>query len=685
MATLGIPGYGYGIRYEYGIFFQKLIDGWQVETPDNWLRHGNPWEFPRPEHLYKVKFNGRVNRYRGEDCKDCHEWIDTEDVMAMPYDMPVPGYGNKTVNNLRLWAAKSTRAFDLDFFNSGDYIGAVQHKNESENISRVLYPSDQVKKGKELRLKQQYFFVSASLQDIIRRYEKTHKTFGQFSSKVAIQLNDTHPAIAIPELMRILIDEYSLGWDRAWEITVNTFAYTNHTVMPEALEKWPADLMEKLFPRHMQIIYEINHRFLETVQKEYAGDYARVARMSIIEEGDVPMVRMTNLAIIGSHTVNGVAALHTEILKERVFKDFYEMSPAKFTNKTNGITPRRWLKKSNPLLSALITKHIGDGWIKDLSKLKALLPLVEDKSFRKDWYEVKKANKEALATYIREKICVEVDVDSMFDCQIKRLHEYKRQLLNLLHVVTMYNRIKADPSADFVPRTVLFGGKSAPAYFIAKLMIKLINSVADTINDDPDCDGKLKLLFLSNYNVSLAEIIIPATDLSEQVSTAGTEASGTGNMKFALNGALTIGTLDGANVEIMEEVGSENIFIFGLTTEEVEELKSSGYNPMDYYNENEELKGVIDMIASGVFCPSSPDLFKPLTDSLMYHGDNYLLFADYKAYVECQDRVSREYLDRENWIRKSIINVANMGKFSSDRTIAEYAEEIWRVKPINVA
>lgn len=683
MATLGIPGYGYGIRYEYGIFFQKLIDGWQVETPDNWLRHGNPWEFPRPEHLYKVKFNGRVNRYRGEDCKDCHEWIDTEDVMAMPYDMPVPGYANKTVNNLRLWAAKSTRAFDLDFFNSGDYIGAVQHKNESENISRVLYPSDQVKKGKELRLKQQYFFVSASLQDIIRRYEKTHKTFGQFSSKVAIQLNDTHPAIAIPELMRILIDEYSLGWDRAWEITVNTFAYTNHTVMPEALEKWPADLMEKLFPRHMQIIYEINHRFLETVQREYKGDHERVVRMSIIEEGDVPMVRMTNLAIIGSHAVNGVAALHTEILKERVFKDFYEMSPSKFTNKTNGITPRRWLKKSNPALSALITKHIGDGWIKDLYKLKALLPLVEDESFRNDWYAVKKANKEVLASYIRESIGVEVDVDSMFDCQIKRLHEYKRQLLNLLHVVTMYNRIKADPTAKFVPRTVLFGGKSAPAYFVAKLMIKLINSVADTINDDPDCDGKLKLLFLSNYNVSMAEMIIPATDLSEQVSTAGTEASGTGNMKFALNGALTIGTLDGANVEIMEEVGSENIFIFGLTTEEVEELKSSGYDPMDYYNENEELKGVIDMISSGVFCPSSPDLFKPLTDSLMYH-DNYLLFADYKAYVECQDRVSREYMDRENWIRKSIINVANMGKFSSDRTIAEYAEEIWRVKPIHV-
>ncbi|MDT8318340.1 MAG: glycogen/starch/alpha-glucan phosphorylase [bacterium] len=684
MATLGIPGYGYGIRYEYGIFFQKLIDGWQVETPDNWLRHGNPWEFPRPEHLYKVKFNGRVNRYRGEDCKDCHEWIDTEDVMAMPYDMPVPGYGNKTVNNLRLWAAKSTRAFDLDFFNSGDYIGAVQQKNDSENISRVLYPSDQVKKGKELRLKQQYFFVSASLQDIIRRYEKTHKTFGQFSLKVAIQLNDTHPAIAIPELMRILIDEYNLGWDRAWEITVNTFAYTNHTVMPEALEKWPADLMEKLFPRHMQIIYEINHRFLDMVRREYAGDDAKVARMSIIEEGGVPMVRMTNLAIIGSHSVNGVAALHTEILKERVFKDFYEMSPSKFTNKTNGITPRRWLKKSNPALSALITKHIGDGWIKDLSELKKLLPLVEDESFRNNWYEVKKANKEVLASYIRDSIGVEVDVDSMFDCQIKRLHEYKRQLLNLLHVVTMYNRIKADPSADFVPRTVLFGGKSAPAYFIAKLMIKLINSVADTINDDPDCDGKLKLLFLSNYNVSLAEMIIPATDLSEQVSTAGTEASGTGNMKFALNGALTIGTLDGANVEIMEEVGDDNIFIFGLTAEEVEELKSSGYNPMDYYNENEELKGVIDMISSGVFCPSSPDLFKPLTDSLMYHGDNYLLFADYKAYVECQDRVSREYMDRENWIRKSIINVANMGKFSSDRTIAEYAEEIWRVKPVNV-
>ncbi|MDH3976433.1 MAG: glycogen/starch/alpha-glucan family phosphorylase, partial [Deltaproteobacteria bacterium] len=454
MATMGIPGYGYGIRYEYGIFFQKLIDGWQVETPDNWLRHGNPWEFPRPERLYKVKFYGRVNQYRSELCQECYEWVDTEDVMAMPFDTPVPGYGNNTVNNLRLWAAKSTRAFDLDFFNSGDYINAVQHKNETENISRVLYPSDQVKKGKELRLKQQYFFVSASLQDIIRRYKKTHNGFGQFSSRVAIQLNDTHPAIAIPELMRILLDEESIGWDRAWEVTIGTFAYTNHTVMPEALEKWPVELMEKLFPRHMQIIYEINRRLLKQVGAEFPDRREKISHMSIIEEGHEKMVRMTNLAISGSHTVNGVAALHTEILKNRVFKDFYELWPGKFQNKTNGITPRRWLKKSNKGLSALISSRIGDDWVTDLGQLKRLEAFADDGEFRKAWYEVKRENKKALANYIKEKIGVHVDVDSMFDCQVKRLHEYKRQMLNLLHVVTLYNRIKEDPSADFVPRTI---------------------------------------------------------------------------------------------------------------------------------------------------------------------------------------------------------------------------------------
>jgi len=683
MATMGIPGYGYGIRYEYGIFFQKLIDGWQVETPDNWLRHGNPWEFPRPEHLYKVKFYGRVNHARSELCQECYEWVDTEDVMAMPYDTPVPGYGNNTVNNLRLWAAKSTRAFDLDFFNSGDYINAVQHKNETENISRVLYPSDQVKKGKELRLKQQYFFVSASLQDIIRRYKKTHDRFAQFPSKVAIQLNDTHPAIAIPELMRILLDEENLGWDRAWEVTIHTFAYTNHTVMPEALEKWPVELMEKLFPRHMQIIYEINRRFLDLVKIEFPGDNGKLSRMSIIEEGPVKMVRMTSLAIVGSHTVNGVAALHTEILKDKVFNDFYELWPEKFQNKTNGITPRRWLKKSNKELSELITSRIGDKWVTNLGELKKLEAYVDDADFRKAWGEVKRKKKETLAAYVKEKICVDIDVDSIFDCQVKRLHEYKRQMLNLLHVVTMYLRIKENPTADFVPRTVMFGGKAAPAYHIAKLMIKLTNSIADIVNYDPDCEGKLKVLFLSNYNVSLAELIIPATDLSEQISTAGTEASGTGNMKFALNGALTIGTLDGANVEIGEEVGDDNIYIFGLTTPEVEELQASGYNPMDYYNSNMELKKVIDMIAGGHFSPFQKDLFKPLTDSLLYH-DKYLLFADYESYVNCQDRVSRDYLNRDEWIKKSILNVANMGKFSSDRTINEYAKDIWKVNPIKV-
>jgi len=684
MATMGIPGYGYGIRYEYGIFFQKLINGYQVEAPDNWMRYGNPWEFARPEHLYKVKFKGRLHESRNEHGGIQADWVDTEDVMAMAHDIPIPGYGTETVNNLRLWSAKSTRAFDLSFFNSGDYIGAVQHKNDTENISRVLYPSDQVREGKELRLKQQYFFVSASLQDIIRRYKKTHNNFNSFPCKVAIQLNDTHPAIAIPELMRILMDEEGVGWDKAWEITLDTIAYTNHTVMPEALEKWPVELMEHLFPRHMQIIYEVNHRFLNEVQKRFPGDPGRMRNMSIIEEGPVRMVRMANLAIIGSHSINGVAELHSRILRERVFSDFYQVMPEKFQNKTNGITQRRWLKKSNPALSTLITEHMGDKWITDLSELKRLLPLADDASFRKKWQAAKRENKAVLAKHINDNIGIEVDLDSMFCAQVKRMHEYKRQLLNVLNVITMYNRIKDDPKADFVPRTVLIGGKAAPAYFMAKLIIKLMNCVADVVNFDPDCEGKLKVVFLSNYNVSLAEIIIPATDLSEQISTAGTEASGTGNMKFALNGALTIGTLDGANVEIGEEVGADNIFIFGLTAPEVENLEHSGYNPMSYYEKNPELKRVIDMIADGFFSHSSPDLFKPVRDSLLYHGDKYLLLADYADYVKCQDEVSLAYLDRDAWTRKSIINVANMGKFSSDRTIAEYAEDIWNVKPVAV-
>lgn len=683
MATIGIPGYGYGIRYEYGIFSQNIIDGYQVETPDNWLMHGNPWEFARPEELFTVQFNGKVNQYRDEKCRLQHEWVDTEDVMAMPYDTPIPGYGTNTVNNLRLWTAKSTRAFDLEFFNNGDYIGAVQHKNETENISRVLYPSDQVKKGKELRLKQQYFFVSASIQDIIKRYKKRHKSFNLFPNKVAIQLNDTHPAIAVPELMRILIDKEGLGWDKAWNITTSTIAYTNHTVMPEALEKWPVAIMEALFPRHMQIIYEINHQFLLNVKKQFPDDPDKVRRMSIIEEDHIRMVRMSHLAIIGSHTVNGVAALHSDILKEKVFKDFYDLNPEKFQNKTNGITQRRWLKHANPGLSDLISNRIGDKWVTDLSLLKKIQKGSDEELFRKKWFEIKKKNKQALALYITNELGIDVDINSIFDCQIKRMHEYKRQMLNILHVITLYNRIKDNPGGEFVPRTVIFGGKSAPGYTAALLIIKLINSVADRIN--AECEGKLKVVFIPNYNVSLAELIIPAADLSEQISTAGTEASGTGNMKFALNGALTIGTLDGANVEIMEEVGKDNIFIFGLTAVEVEELQCSGYNPMDYYNKNDELKKVIDMIRDGFFSPSSPDLFKPVTDSLMYHGDKYLLFADYAAYVECQERVSREYLDAENWIRKSISNVANMGKFSSDRTISDYSREIWGLNlvPVN--
>ena len=684
MATMGIPGYGYGIRYEYGIFAQSIIDGYQVETPDNWLRHGNPWEFARPEELFTVQFNGKVNQFRDEECRLQHEWVDTEDVMAMPYDTPIPGYGTNTVHNLRLWTAKSTRAFDLDFFNSGDYIGAVQHKNETENISRVLYPSDQVKKGKELRLKQQYFFVSASIQDIIKRYKKRHKSFDRFPSRVAIQLNDTHPAIAVPELMRILMDKEGLGWDKAWNITTATIAYTNHTVMPEALEKWPVEIMETLFPRHMQIIYEINHKFLLKVKKQFPDDPDKVRRMSIIDESPVRMVRMPHLAIIGSHTVNGVAALHSNILRQRVFRDFYDINPEKFQNKTNGITQRRWLKKANPGLSDLISSRIGNQWVTDLSLLKGILKGADEEVFRRKWFDVKKKNKQALASYIANELGIDVDVNSIFDCQVKRMHEYKRQMLNILHVITLYNRIKENPDGEFVPRTVIFGGKSAPGYTAALLIIKLINSVADLINSDPECEGKLKVVFIPNYNVSLAELIIPAADLSEQISTAGTEASGTGNMKFALNGALTIGTLDGANVEIMEEVGRKNIFIFGLTAGEVEDLQCSGYDPMDYYNSNHELKKVVDMIRDGFFSPSSPDLFKPVTDSLMYHGDKYLLFADYASYVECQELVSREYVDTENWIRKSIANVANMGKFSSDRAIADYSRDIWGLKPVLV-
>ncbi|GAB4374482.1 MAG: glycogen/starch/alpha-glucan phosphorylase [Calditrichia bacterium] len=685
MATLELPAYGYGIRYEYGIFNQKIENGYQKEMPENWLRFGNPWEIERPEYCYPVKFYGRVNQNTTEDGRVKYEWVDTRDVIAMAYDTPIPGYGNNTVNNLRLWAAKSTEEFNLEYFNTGDYERAVAEKVESETISKVLYPNDNFLLGRELRLKQEYFLVSASLQDIIRRFKKIHSNrFENFPRKVAVQLNDTHPALAIPELMRLLIDIEGLNWEKAWEVTQNTFGYTNHTILPEALEKWRVSIMETLLPRHMQLIYEINHRFLNTVSRHFPGNLERLRDMSIIEEGDSKRVRMSHLAIVGSRSVNGVAKLHSEILKNRVFKNFYDLWPEKFNNKTNGITQRRWLLLSNPDLASLISEKIGKKWITDLYELKKLIPFAEDSDFQVRWQAVKRKNKERLAAYIDKELGVSVDLHSIFDCQVKRIHEYKRQFLNVLHVITLYNRIKADPQAEVVPRTVIFAGKAAPGYFIAKLIIKLIHCVANAVNTDPEVQNRLKVVFLPNYSVSLAQLIIPAADLSEQISTAGMEASGTGNMKLALNGALTIGTLDGANIEILEEVGEENIFIFGLTADAITEMRQAGYNPWEIHLQQPELKRAIEMIQTGYFSKSNPELFKPLINALWDNIDYYMIVADFPEYLKCQERVSQTYKDQKLWTKMSILNVAHMGKFSSDRSIREYAEEIWRVKPIPI-
>lgn len=679
MATLNIPAYGYGIRYEYGIFFQHIKDGYQVETPDNWLRYGNPWEIARPEYLYPVQFYGRVEQSRDKNGQLKSKWVDTMNVMAMAYDTPVPGYNNDTVNTMRLWAAKSTRGFELNYFNHGDYIRAVEEKNHSENITRVLYPNDNMLAGKELRLKQEYFLVAATLHDIIRRYKATHDSLDKFSEKVAIQLNDTHPALAVPELMRVFLDEEGMSWDRAWEICHETFSYTNHTILPEALEQWSVSLLEHILPRHLQIIYEINSRFLEGVAQTYPDDLDRLRRMSLVGEGSEKTVRMANLAIVGSKKVNGVSALHSDLIKKTLFKDFHEFYPTRFVNVTNGITPRRWLKKANPALSDLISSKIGDDWIIHFDQLKKLESLADDPKFRKAWAKVKADNKEAMAQYIESEYAVEINRNSIFTCQAKRQHEYKRQLLNILHVILLYNRLKDGSSHPFTPRTVMIGGKAAPGYFMAKLIIKLFGAVGDVVNNDPAIGDKLKLVFLHNYRVSLAEKVIPATDLSEQISLAGLEASGTGNMKFAANGAITIGTLDGANVEICEEVGDDNIFIFGMKTDEVAALKESGYHPMDFYQANGELKRVIDMIHDGFFSPDEPGLFRPITDSLLRGGDQYCLLADFADYVSCQERVSEAYKDQDHWTRMSILNVANQGKFSSDRTIDDYAKRIWDV------
>ncbi|XP_066464121.1 glycogen phosphorylase, liver form [Eleutherodactylus coqui] len=683
MATLGLAAYGYGIRYEYGIFNQKIRDGWQVEEADDWLRHGNPWEKARPEYMIPVHFYGRV-----EHTKTGPRWVDTQVVLAMPYDTPVPGYMNNTVNTMRLWSARAPNDFNLRDFNVGDYIQAVLDRNLAENISRVLYPNDNFFEGKELRLKQEYFVVAASLQDIIRRFkaskfgsrETVRTGFDSFPEKVAIQLNDTHPALGIPELMRIFLDIEKLPWEKAWEITKRTFAYTNHTVLPEALERWPVDLVENLLPRHLQIIYEINQRHMDKIAALYPGDVDRLRRMSLIEEDGVKRINMAHLCILGSHAVNGVARIHSEIVKNQVFKDFSELEPAKFQNKTNGITPRRWLLLCNPGLAELIAEKIGEDYVKDLSQLKQLNKYVNDNAFIRDVSKVKEENKLKFIQYLEKTYKMKLNPSSMFDVQVKRIHEYKRQLLNCLHIITMYNRIKANPAKDFVPRTVIIGGKAAPGYHMAKLIIKLITSVGEIVNNDPMVGDKLKVIFLENYRVSLAEKVIPATDLSEQISTAGTEASGTGNMKFMLNGALTIGTMDGANVEMAEEAGEENLFIFGMRIEDVAEMDKKGYNAQEYYHRLPELKQAMDQIQSGYFSPSNTDLFKDLVDMLFYH-DRFKVFADYEAYVKCQERVSALYKNSKEWTKVVIKNIAASGKFSSDRTIKEYAKDIWGVEP----
>ncbi len=684
MATIQIPGYGYGIRYEYGMFRQAIEAGQQVEHPDNWLRYGNPWEFARPEVLYPVKFYGRVVEYRDEKGSLRRHWVDTEEVMAMAYDTPIPGFGVDTVNNMRLWSAKATRDFDLQYFNRGDYIKAVEDKTVSENLSKVLYPADTTLMGRTLRLKQQYFFVGASLQDILYRFRKDHDSWDDLPERIAIQLNDTHPAIAIPELMRLLVDLNNVEWDRAWNITVRTFAYTNHTLLPEALERWPVHLFERMLPRHMQIIYEINQRFLTDVMHRYPGDVERLRRMSIIDEEGERSIRMAYLAIVGSHRVNGVASVHTELLRSRVFGEFDEFFPGRFINITNGITPRRWLNQANRPLSQLICGRIGHGWVTDLGELSQLTPLVDDEEFRAEFRRIKAHNKARLTEYFDEHLGVRVNPDSLFDIQVKRIHEYKRQLLNLLHVISRYNRIRQNPEGDFVPRTVVFAGKSAPGYHMAKLIIRLIHDVADIVNNDPQVGDRLKVVFVPNYDVSTAAAIIPAADLSQQISTAGTEASGTGNMKLALNGAITIGTLDGANIEIREHVGAENIFIFGHTVDEVNALRMSGYNPWEWYHGNAELRQVLEMIGTGYFSPGEPDRYQSVIQALTDGGDYFMLLADYDSYIAVQDEVDALYRDQEAWSRRAILNVARMGWFSSDRTIREYAEKIWNVQSVPV-
>jgi glycogen phosphorylase len=683
LTTLEIPTLGYGIRYEFGIFDQDIKDGWQIELTDKWLRAGNPWEIARPEWAVSVKIGGHTERYTDKQGQTRVRWEPYQVLQGIPYDTPLLGYQTNTANTLRLWTAQAPESFDFDAFNSGDYLGAVHEKVFSENISKVLYPNDDASQGKLLRLTQQIFFVSCSLQDMMRILKQQKIPVENFYEKFAIQLNDTHPAIAVAELMRLLIDDYEMSWDNAWSITQRSLSYTNHTLLPEALERWPINLFAQILPRHLEIIYEINERFLDEVRLRYPDDEARLSRMSLIDESGDRYVRMAHLACVGSHSINGVAALHTELLQKDVLKDFYEMYPSKFSNKTNGVTPRRFMVLSNLPLAKLITEKIGDGWVKNLLELKKLETYVDDPEFRQQWRRIKQDRKQDLAIYIQNNYGLTVDPTSLFDIQAKRIHEYKRQHLNALHIITLYNRIKANPDIEITPRTFLFGGKAAPGYYMAKLIIKLINSIGDVVNRDPDVRGRLKVLFLKNYNVKFAQRVYPAADLSEQISTAGKEASGTGNMKFAMNGALTIGTLDGANVEIREEVGAENFFLFGLTAEEVYAKRAAGYNPRDYYSGNADLKLAIDRISSGYFSHGNTDVFKPLLD-LLLQQDPFFVLADYAAYIECQDQVGLAYRDEERWTRMSILNAARMGKFSSDRSIQDYCDDIWKVDPVPV-
>ncbi len=683
LATLDIPAIGYGIRYEYGIFDQQIRDGWQVESTDKWLRLGNPWALERPEDAFEVKLGGRTETQSDSTGRAHVTWIPQKVVRGIPHDTPILGYRTNTANTMRLWSAQAVESFDFGTFNNGDFVGAVADKVSSENISKILYPNDDGLQGKQLRLAQQFFFVSCSLQHILRIQLTQKRPLAELHRNFSIQMNDTHPAIAVAELMRLLVDEHGLEWDVAWHVTQNCLSYTNHTLLPEALEQWPRSLFASLLPRHLEIIVEINRRHLAGVRAQFPGDEERARRLSLVNESDGGFVRMAHLAVLGSHAINGVAELHTELLKTNVLRDFYDLTPQKFSNKTNGVTPRRWMVLSNPRLTKLLNARLGSGWIRDLDKLRRLEPMVDDAELRAEWQAIRHHNKLQLAAYIHERLGIAIDPESMFDVLVKRLHEYKRQHLQILHILTLYKRIQHDPDCLVVPRTFLFGGKAAPGYRMAKLIIKLIHSVGEAINSDPLVRGRLKVVFLPDYSVKLGQRVYPAADLSEQISLAGKEASGTGNMKFAMNGAITIGTLDGANIEIREEVGAENFFLFGLTAAEVQQRKSAGYNPRIFYDANPSLKEAIDALASGEFSHGDRGLFEPLVQSLLT-SDDYLLLADYQSYIDCQERVSAAYTNKDEWTRMSILNVARIGKFSSDRSIRDYCADIWKTWPVKI-